>query len=176
MLEVARYGGWSPVKQKGTAPSRWGTWAFVANHIEPYLAYASNERGFEIKSHLDSRMGRHKRFANSDLSFRLKRGRIDGPVYSKIEFPGSVPVNGWFYGQSRDLALYLKGPYLNKRFACYARQENAFRKAQGVKNASRIQSILDMPRFSKDDYEVFIPHTTRVARSKTNGNLFLKSL
>lgn len=138
-IKLIRVGGLSPVKQaRGTVPERYGIWAFIWPYAEPFLLGSTGPEGI---THDDdkSRWGQLQRDGWTKFV-------QSGPLYTRLDVPGSHEVKGWYYTDGPTLDTYMK-----KVFA----QVHKHERQQGV---SPQQNLSNPHRgYSKDVFEVFVP-------------------
>jgi len=150
-LKFVRYGGLTPRKQKNAkAPYSKGLWAFVFPYFDAW--FLSGEfSDIEGRFTKDGKLNRNL----------IKHFYYDGPIFTKINVPGSTEVNGWALTTTRDLADYLPKVYSSD----VAQMRKGYTSNYGEK---RIQDLdhdymLKVNKnpynmgMSTDHFEVFIP-------------------
>jgi len=156
-IVVTRLGGWSSVPQeKGTAPGP-GVWAFIFPHFEPFLVGSTDSSGI-VSGTRRSRYELMKANKRADPSLSLKRARYVGSLYTRIpNVPGAEidpTAPGWARVDADNLRKYVHGRYENDRFASAAAPDKR-KMFWGDKETPSYKDIKS--KFSKDEYEVFIP-------------------
>lgn len=160
-IVLSRLGGWSPKKQApGSAPENSGTWAFIFPHFEPFLVGSTDEVGI-TNGDRPSRyqlMKDNQKKTKRDPSLAMRRARYTGPIYCRLNIPGCKyeEDNGWCLTDADTLRKYVFG---RQRVEDYAAEARRHQRENSRHPKYRPLKRTDMPRYSKDHYEVFIPAT-----------------
>ena len=158
-IVLSRLGGWSAKKQeKGTAPENKGVWAFIYPHFESFLVGSTDDEGNVSGTARPSRyeLMKKNKGKNRNPSFALRKTRYSGPIYTHFEVPDAEEVNGWFLTDADSLRKYVFGRERADRYSYSAKQH---KKERGGSSSFQPLKRTEIPRYSKDDYEVFIPAT-----------------
>jgi len=139
-VKLVRVGGLSPVKQaRGTAPERWGVWAFIWPYVEPFLLGSTGPEG----AHPGEGKTRYQQMQREGFKRFVHRGRL----YARLPVPGAPEVNGWYLTDGVALASYL-----SKHFAITTRDMR-----KDHYHGLSPQGMNPWSLYSKDEFEVFVP-------------------
>ncbi len=139
-IKLVRVGGLSPIRQaKGTAPENKGVWAFIWPYVEPFLLGSTGPEGVHP--------GEGKTRYDQMKREGLRRFVHKGVLYTRINVPGSVEINGWFKTDSSTLEAFMKKHFANTT--------KAMRQHHNVD--INLQGMNPWSLYSKDEFEVFVP-------------------
>ena len=158
-IVLTRYGGLSPVYTEGAPESR-GLYAFIHGKLEPHLVGSTDSHGITSGTGRPSRL--HMAIANRrpkgdrEPSLGLRYFRYDGPIYSHFNIHhDSKNENGWYLTTARELREYVFGKQFVEEFKASAKKYNDSVRQNGYSHKQYLPK--DMPKMSKDIFEVFIP-------------------
>lgn len=150
-IVLSRLGGLSSLRQDG-APARRGVWAFIWPYFEPFLVGSTDHRGI-VGDGGKSRYELMKLNRGEDPSLSLRKSRYIGNLWTRLQVPQfEDKVEGWRLVGADSLREYVFGKLRADEFSAQMRRE----KSQG--NFAKVPPRReDMPRMSKDAFEVFVP-------------------
>ena len=165
-IVLTRYGGLSPVPTTG-GPERRGLYAFIHGKIEPFLAGSTDSEGItdhERPSRSTLAAASRRPAGDRDPSLGLRYFRYDGPIYTHFnihdepddEDRSSGAVGHWYRTTARELREYVFGKKYVDDFKSAAESFNDDIKQRGLPR-KRFLPANWKTKFSKDDFEVFIP-------------------
>lgn len=140
-MKFTRYGGLTPRKQKNKkAPTRKGLWAFIFPYFDWWF----------LSGNFSDIEGRFKKSGKINRNL-LKHFYYNGPIFTAINVPGSLPYNDWFLTDTENLFSYLPKQY--------AQDLKISRKEVGhePQNIAVARDVYKYGNISTDYYEVFIP-------------------
>lgn len=140
-LKFTRYGGLTPRKQKNTAaPIKKGLWAFIYPHWDWWF----------LSGGFSDIEGRFKKSGEINKNL-LKHFYYEGPVFTKINVPGSSEKNGWYLTTTEELSKHLPKQYSGD--LKFSRKEVGHK----PQNKAVTRDVYKHGNISIDHYEVFIP-------------------
>lgn len=143
-IHLVRVGGLSPIKQsKGSAPERYGVWAFIYPYVEPFLLGSTNPEGIHKPGDQERGNTRYHQMKREGL----KHFNHKGVLYTRIAIPGVEQTNGWFKTDADTLSKYMGKHYVE----AWANLRKSNQKPSYPLGANPWQI------YSKDEFEVFIP-------------------
>jgi hypothetical protein len=150
-IVLSRLGGLSSLRQDD-APTRRGVWAFIWPYFEPFLVGSTDHRGI-VGDGGKSRYELMKLNRGEDPSLSLRKSRYIGNLWTRLPVPQfEDEVEGWRLVDADSLREYAFGKLRADEFSAQMRRE----KSQG--NFAKVPPRReDMPRMSKDSFEVFVP-------------------
>ena len=161
MIELARLGGLSPVRQRGnrSAPEKKGVYAFIYPNVELFLAGATDHRGYH-----GERPSRADQYAAGKA--KLKRFRYDGLLWCR--FPGVRGMkdkNGWRLAHSSDVRKAAQKYHAALVGESYARQFKSMPHEHFEWEGDQSKAEYGVAQhgnkgshsFSLDTFEVFVP-------------------
>lgn len=160
-LKFTRYGGLTPRKQKNkSAPTKRGLWAFVYPYFDWwFLSGKFSHIEGRFKKNYPEQSSKVKDVINNNL---LKHFFYDGPIYTKINVPGSVEQDNWYLTTTKELSDYLPKVFsqdtaLSREIFTKDLNDKKVSDIDHEKDAAVKRSPYKYGHISTDHYEVFIP-------------------
>jgi len=156
---LQRVGGLSPVRQRNNnfAPADKGIWAFVYPYFDDFFLSATNDRGLAEPSDESGAPRGGSRLMQREIEGTRKFVHA-GPLYTRINVPGSILIDGWYYTTGAELKKYL--PKFHAKLTGEM-QRLSMRDSKGnpLKNPTTYPTRSKPEKyFSVDHFEVFVPH------------------
>lgn len=153
-IHLVRVGGLSPIKQsKGSAPERYGVWAFIYPYVEPFLLGSTNAEGVHKSGDQERENTRYHQMKREGL----KHFNHKGVLYTRIALPGVDEVNGWFKTDADTLSKYM-GKHYSNSWADTRKSKSWELPKEPNQKPSFPLGANPWTIYSKDEFEVFVPN------------------